>query len=139
MTAREFLSQAYLLDQRIRSKMQQVKDLRALACDVKAFAGDEPVSHTRDVTGLQNAVVKIIEEEQALNEEIDRFVETKRQIREMIDRVPDMTMRLVLEKRYLLFESWAQIISDLNYSKRWLLDLHSRALEIVDALLSDAA
>ena len=138
MTAREFLSQAYLLDQRIKSKMQQVKDLRALASDVKAFSGNEPVSHTRDVTTLQSAVVRIVEEEQALNAEIDTFVETKRQIREVIDRVPDMTMRLILEKRYLLFESWAQIIDDMNYSKRWLLDLHSRALEAVDEILADA-
>ena len=135
MTAKEFLSQAYLLDQRVRSKMKQVEELRALACDVKAFAGNEPVSHTRDVTSLQNAVVKIIEEEQALNDEIDRFVDARRQIRAVIDRVPDLTMRLILEKRYLLFEPWAKIVSDLVYTRRWVLHQHRVALEIVGEII----
>ena len=138
MTAKEFLSQAYLLDQRVRSKMKQVEELRALACDVKAFAGNEPVSHTRDVTSLQNAVVKIIEEEQALNDEIDRFVDARRQIREVIDQVPDLTMRLILEKRYLLFEPWEKIVSDLVYTRRWVLHQHRVVLEIVGEII-DAA
>ena len=135
MTAKEFLSQAYLLDQRVRSKMKQVEELRALACDVKAFAGNEPVSHTRDVTSLQNAVVKIIEEEQALNDEIDRFVDARRQIRAVIDQVPDLTMRLILEKRYLLFEPWEKIVSDLVYTRRWVLHQHRVALEIVGEII----
>lgn len=136
MNAKEFLSQAYLLDQRVQSKMRQVEDLRALACSVKGFVSEEPVKHTRDVTGLQNAVVKILEEEQALNEEIDRLVEVRRAIREVIDRVQDLTMQLILEKRYLLFESWEKICSDLAYSERWVFDLHSRALGAVEEILS---
>lgn len=139
MTAREYLSQAYLLDLRIRSKMRQVEELRALACSVQGFSAEEPVVHTKDVTGLQNAVVRIMEEEQALNEEIDRFVDLKREIRSVIDRVPDLTMRLILEKRYLLFESWVKIVTDLVYSRRWVFDLHRRALEYVDQLLEEGS
>ena len=45
-----------------------------------------------------------MEEERAINEEIDRLVETKRQIREVINLVNDVTCRLLLEKRNLLFE-----------------------------------
>ena len=135
MTALVFLSQAFRLELQVQSKLQQIADLRALASHVTAFTGNEPVSHTRDVTGLQNAVVKIIEEEQRVNEAIDSFVDVKRQVREVIDQVPDPLMRLILEKRYLLFESWDQIVSDLMYSRRWVMQLHRAALGVVEEIL----
>ena len=139
MNAKEFLSQARLLDLRVRARIRQVEDLRALACSVRGFSSEEPVSHTRDVTGLQNVVVKIIEEEQRLNEAIDNFVDVKLRIREVIDLVSDPLMQLILEKRYLLFESWDQIVADLAYSRRWVMQLHKAALEIVDQILENGA
>ena len=139
MTAREFLSQAYLLEQQVQVKMRQIANLRALATSVNGFASNEPVVHTRDVTGLQNAVVRIIEEEKVLNEEIDSLVEARQQIREVIEQVPDTMMRLILEKRYLLFERWEKIVEDLAYSPRWVYERHSQALEIVEEILDAAA
>ena len=139
MTAKEFLSQAYVLDQRIQAKMRQIADLRALASTVNGFASNEPVVQTRDVTGLQSAVARIIEEEQVLNEEIDALVEARQQIREVIDRLPDPMMCLILERRYLLFENWEKISADLTYSERWIYERHRQALELVEGILNDAA
>ena len=62
MNAFEFLSRAYRLELQVQSKSQQIADLRAMASHVSAFMGNESVSHTRDVTGMQNTVAKIVEE-----------------------------------------------------------------------------
>ena len=80
MTALEFLSQAYMLDQQIQTKMHQLSSLRSLSESMHSFRASEPVSHTKNVTMLEDAVIKIMEEEQELNAEIDRLVDLKREI-----------------------------------------------------------
>ena len=93
MTAFEFLSRAYRLDQQVQSKTQQISDLRAMASHVSAFMGNEPVSHTRDVTSMQTTVAKIIDEEARLNQEIDQLVDAKQEISEVIAQVQDVNLR----------------------------------------------
>ena len=114
MKASVFLGQAFRLELQVQTKLQQIADLRALASHVTSFTGNEPVSHTRDVTGMQNTIAKILEEEESLNARIDRLVDAKREIREVIDCVEDVTLRLILEKRYLLFQQWDEIAIDLG-------------------------
>ena len=108
-----------------------------MASRVNAFIGHEPVSHTRDVTGMQNTIAKIIEEEELLNARIDRLVDAKREIREVIDCVEDVTLRLILEKRHLLFQSWEEIAIDLRISSRWAKDRHKVALKEVERVLEE--
>jgi len=135
MNAFEFLSRAYRLDQQVQSKTQQISDLRAMASHVSAFLGNEPVSHTRDVTSMQGTVAKIIEEEARLNQEIDQLVDAKQEISEVISQVQDVNLRLILEKRYLLFEYWEKIAVDLGYTTRWVKERHKMALWVVDRIL----
>lgn len=79
--------------------------------------------------------MRIMEEERAINEEIDRLVETKRQIREVINLVNDVTCRLLLEKRNLLFETWPKICMDLKIGLRWAQTRHKDAVVIVQGIL----
>ena len=137
MKASVFLSQAFRLELQVQSKLQQIADLRALASHVTAFTGNEPVSHTRDVTGMQNTIAKILEEEENLNARIDCLVDAKREIREVIDCVEDVTLRLILEKRHLLFQSWEEIAIDLRISSRWAKDRHKVALKAVEKVLEE--
>ena len=130
-----FLGQAFRLELQVQTKLQQIADLRVLASHVTSFTGNEPVSHTRDVTGMQNTIAKILEEEENLNARIDRLVDAKREIREVIDCVEDVTLRLILEKRHLLFQQWDEIAIDLGISSRWAKDRHRKALKAVESVL----
>ena len=58
--AMAYLSQAYLLDQQIRTKLQQIASLRSLSGTMQSFAGAGPVVHTRNVTSLEDTVLKIM-------------------------------------------------------------------------------
>ena len=60
--------------------MHQLSSLRSLSESMHSFRASEPVSHTKNVTMLEDAVIKIMEEEQELNAEIDRLVDLKREI-----------------------------------------------------------
>lgn len=136
MTAKEYLSQAYRLDQRITSKLQQVESLRSLTERVTVAYGGEVVSHTRNVTSLQDTIVRLMEAEADLNREIDKLVDLKIEISNIIGEVHNEKYRLILEKRYLCFLSWDQIATDLNISRRWVLIQHDRAVKVVDRLIA---
>ena len=135
MDAKEFLSRAFFLEQRIQSKQEQIAALRSLASRVTISYGNEPVSHTRNVTSLQDTVEKILEAENELNRQIDTLVDTKLEIGRVIDRVENIQFRLILEKRYLLFRQWDDIGEEMGYSARWLQIRHHEALDEVQEIL----
>ena len=56
MTVKEYLSQAYRLDRRIDSKLEQLSALRDTTTKATAVMSDTPVSHTRNVHSLQDTI-----------------------------------------------------------------------------------
>ena len=135
MDAKEFLNRAYRMEQRVQSKLEQIEALKSLATHVTASFGAEPVDRTRNNTAMQDTVIRIMEAEQELNREIDELVDTKQEIKRTIDLVPDVTLRLILEKRNLCFEKWEQIAIDTYYSLRSVQEKHREAVRIVQAIL----
>ena len=135
MNALDFLQQAYMLDQRIETKLREISSLRSLAETMRSYSGNEPVCHTRNVTALEDSVIKIMEQERELNEEIDRLVDLKREILDVISEVKDMNFRLILEKRHLCFESWPQIGEEMGHTDRWAQTKHLMALRVVQQIL----
>ena len=136
MTAQEYLSQAYMIEQQIRSKQAQIESLRALAsCITPRPTDQEPVSHTRNVHSMEDTVLKIIEANRELAVQIDALVDKKIEISRIISRVENVEFRLVLEKRYLTFCTWEEIAADLHYSVRTAQRMHGRAMEEVQEMM----
>ncbi len=135
MNALEYLQQAYLLEQQIETKLHQITMLRSLAQTLRSYTGNEPVSHTRNVSGLEDSVLKIMEQEEELNAEIDRLVDLKKEIGDVLSEVKDLNFRLVLEKRHLCFESWPRIGEEMGHTDRWAQTKHRMALLVVQQIL----
>ena len=128
MTAKEYLGQAYRLDQRINSKLEQVMSLRTLATKATSTLSDTPPSGTRNVHRMEDIIVKIIEMENEINHDIDNLVDLKREMVSVIKAVTDPEYQTILELRYLCFKSWEQIAVDMNYSIQHIYRLRDRAL-----------
>ncbi len=137
MNARTYLSRAYCIERQIQSKQEQIAALNSLACRVTAPVGTEVVKGTRNTTAMQDAVERILEAEEELNRKIDELISMKMEIAGTIERVEDVTLQLLLEKRYLSFLPWEQIAMDLHYSGRWLQVKHNEALEAVQRILDN--
>ena len=135
MTAKEYLSQAYRIDQRINAKLMRISELRALAQKCTVAYGGERVSHTRNVASLEDSVMKIMEAEKELDAQIDLLVDTKKEIEGVIERVPDADCRLLLEMRYLAMESWTEIARQMNTYRMRVYRLHDKSLELVAEVL----
>lgn len=135
MTAKEYLSQAYKIDNDINSKLEQVALLRDLATKATTTISDMPGSPNRNIHKMENAIVKIVDLEDEINSDINELVSLKANITHMIKRVTNRQERTILEKRYLCFDTWEQISVDMNYSIQHTFRLHDKALREIDEFL----
>lgn len=131
MKAKEYLQQAFHLDKRINSKLEQLESLNALATKASSTLSDMPKSPNRGTSRLEDTIVKIIDLQEEINRDIDRLVDLKREIVEIIKQVENKELQALLEKRYLCFETWEEIAVDMNYSIQHIFRLHSKALDDV--------
>ena len=128
MTAKEYLGQAYRLDQRIDAKLEQVANLRALATKATATITDMPRSSSPNLQHMEGTIVKIVDLEQEINEDIDRLVDLKKEITSAIKAVSVPEYQVVLELRYLCYQRWEEIAVSMNYTTANVFLLHGKAL-----------
>ena len=131
MTAKEYLGQAYHIDQRINSKIEQVAALRELSVNVSNILSDMPSSGTRNIRGNESVIVKIIDLENEINDDIDSLVDLKREIMGSIKKVKNIEYQILLELRYLCFKPWEQIAIEMECGIDNVFKLHRKALNFI--------
>jgi len=139
MTAKEYLTQAKTLDQRINIKLERVSRLRSMTQKITAAMDSEPVSHTRNVTSMEDAIIRLMEEEESLNAAIDQLVDLKREISGVLEQIHAPDCQLLLELRYLCYRSWEEIAEVMCMHIRTVYKIHGRALQKVDAILNSTS
>ena len=131
MTAKEYLNQAYRLDQRIRSKQEQIATLNDLATSCSASMTGMPRNPNKGGSRMADAVCKIIDLQDSIAADMQELVELKAEIIATIKAVDCIEYQLILEKRYISGKSWPEIAVDLGYKMRHLYKLHDEALASV--------
>ena len=133
MKAKEYLSQAYRLDQRVDAKIEQVMALRNLAAKATSTLTDVAPSGTRNVHRMEDIIVKLIDLENEINADIDNLVALKHEIMAAIRSIHDPDYCTVLELRYLCFKPWDQIAVEMGYGIDNVYKLHRMALKTLEA------
>ena len=128
MTAKEYLSQAFHIDQRISSKLSQVMRLREAATSCTATLSDMPRPDSPSHERMADTICKIVDLEREINEDIDRLVDLKAEARRAINAVSDPDQQLILELRYLCYKPWLEIAEAMGYSEAGVYKLHGKAL-----------
>ena len=129
MTTKEYLAQAYRIDQRINSKLEQIVSLRELATKATSTLSDTPPSGSRNVHSMEGIIVNMMELENEINADIDVLVDLKKEIMSIIKKINNPEQQTLLELRYLCFKTWEQIAVDMGYSIQNAYKVHDRALE----------
>jgi hypothetical protein len=132
MTAKEYLNQALHLDNRINAKLEQIRSLRELAQNATSTLSDMPKDAQRNIRRMESTICKMLDLENEINADVDRLVELKREIMDVIGRVENPTYRMLLELRYLCFKPWDDVAAMMNYDRRYVHKVHGRALNEVD-------
>ena len=128
MTAKEFFSQAYQIDVRIDSKIEQVARLRELATKATQTLSDMPGSATKNTHQMEDIIVKIVDLENEINADLDSLVDLKARIIDIIRTVSDAEQQTLLELRYLNNKSWQQIADEMGYCRQHVFTIHKNAL-----------
>ena len=129
MTNKEYLRQAYRLDQKINSDIEEVARLREMAGNISSPVLGDKVQTSRNRDGLfVRNLEKILLLEEKINREIDALVDLKSQMRDVIAAVQDTDERMVLRYRYIHNLTWEQIGNELNADKSTIRRWHGSAL-----------
>lgn len=131
MTSKEYLNQAYRIDQRINSKIEQVSSLRDMLTRTNQTISDMPGNPNKDKSRLEETMVKIVDMENEISSDIDRLMDLKQEIMKAVRAVDDVQCQMLLELRYLCFRTWEDIADELNCTVRNVHNLHSKALGLV--------
>ena len=131
MDAKEYLSQAYRIDQRINSKLEQVMSLRSLLGKATGTLTGAPKAATPNPYSMEDTIAKMVDLENEINSDIDTLVDLKAEIMRCIKRVDNPEYQTLLELRYLCFKRWEEIAVELGYTQRHLLRIHDLALESI--------
>lgn len=137
MTAKEYLSQAYHIDERIESKLTQIETLKSLATRVTSVFSDMPHSSTPDNHRLEKIIADIIDLENEILDDVNELVDSKREVNSVINFVKNPEHRTLLEMRYLSFKNWESIAVELSLDLRWIYRLHSRALADIQKFIDN--
>ena len=129
--AKKYLSQAFGLNQRIESKIDQIAVLNDLATKATVTYSDMPKSPNRDGSRMEDAIIKIIDLEAEINQDMMKLVELKKDIIRRIKAVDGAELQTILELRYLSYMRWEEIAIELGYGIDNVYYLHRKALDII--------
>ncbi len=122
---KQWLKSYKALNLSIDQKLEELERLKSLACKVTQAMTGMPRGGN---SGKENTYLKIIELEDAINGEIDKYIELRNEIETAILSVNDLKLQNVLRHRYINGMTWESIAVKMNYDYRWVLKLHGKAL-----------
>lgn len=147
MTAKEYLNQAYKLDRKADMILQKADAMR------KSLYGRgqsyESGGHSDSSDSIAKAVAKVVDYEQKADEVINKLVDKRIEIENTINMISDPVQREVLERRYLLYQSWdgfydkisgqyiKGIYEIMGYSRSQVFKYHQKGLEVAKMRLNE--
>lgn len=125
---KNFLMGAHCIDMSIQCKLEQVRSLSDMATKATSTISDMPGSPNRNITKMEDVIVKIVDLQTEIGDDIDRLLILKKQINDCINQVDDREGRMVLEERYIRQNKWEDIANAANRSMRQIFRIHDAAL-----------
>lgn len=129
MKITDYLGQAYRLDLRINSHIEELDALNDMISSISSPKLSERVSTSpTNEAPFVKTICKMVEMQDLINSEIDKFVDLKKQIREVIDAVSNPNEAMVLRYRYISNLTWEDIAVEMHADKSTVRRWHSTAL-----------
>lgn len=131
---KEELRDIMYLDSRIESKLRQLERLKSTKDCLGSIDYSKDRVQTSGVTSsIENAVIRIVDLEQEINEDIDELVCMKQKAREEMNKATGIE-NIILEMRYLENMDWEEIAYRLNYSLPAVYKIHGQALKTIQSV-----
>ena len=135
MNAKEYLGQAYRLDQHINDRLMQLSQLRALTQRITTAYDSEVVSRTRNVHALEDSVIRLMEAEQEYVEAERQYSDLRNQVCSLLQRLDDPMNADILRLRYVEHKRMPAIAKELHLSRSSIYSRHEIALSELQGIL----
>ena len=129
MTAKEYLSRISMLDAQIKTRQNQVEELKALVeGSRKELSADRIQSSTKKDT-LAECVIRWIQFEKEITVKLNKLIKLKNRIIGQIYEMDNLRHIRILELRYVEQKKWEEIADDMKLDLRYIYRLHGYALQ----------
>lgn len=131
MKAKEYLQQLQRLDTMINQKIKELGDLRLMLQSVGGidYSKERVQSSPSGDAPFVKPVLRMIELEQEINAEIDRFVDEKHEIINQIQALQNPKHIDILYKHYVEFKRLEIVAVEMNFTYQYIVELHGTALK----------
>ena len=131
MKAKEYLQQLQRLDTMITQKIKELGDLRLMSQSVGGidYSKERVQSSPSGDAPFVKPVLRMIELEQEINAEIDRFVDEKHEIINQIQALQNPKHIDILYKHYVEFKRLEIVAVEMNFTYQYIVELHGTALK----------
>ncbi|OLR55290.1 hypothetical protein BHK98_03940 [Hornefia porci] len=132
--AKEFLGGYLNITEHIEQMTEELEALQRETGSISmALDGMPHGTKLSDRTG--QLAVRIAEMTLEIMDERTKAWEKREEIRNVILLVDDHNLCHVLRRRYIDGKMWEEIAVEMNYTYRWVISMHGRALEEVEEIL----
>ena len=137
MKAINYLKQIKIMDAKINADIEELASLKALATKTTSVLGGDRVQSSGSQQKMADCVAKIVDMKEQINTEIDRFIDYKREARELLSECESECITLI-SKRYFQFKTWEEIAVEMNFTYQWVSGgLHQKALAQAQRVLDE--
>lgn len=135
--AKDFLKQVRLCDIHINNKLEEKARLKSLALKITSSLSAEHVSGSANQDKIGDAIAKIIDLGNEIDKSVDEYVNKKKEVITVLEKIQNPDQLDILYKRYIQYESFEQISSEMSMSYRNVCNIHGKALHTVNELLKN--
>jgi len=126
--AKDYFAQIRKTDRLIVRLKSTVATLRAGLTSQNLELSADKVQTPGPSNHLEDAMIKILDLEDKIQARIVELATMRNDTFTMIKNIPDLDQQNILIGRYIQLKEWADIAVELNFSTKWVLKLHGKAL-----------
>lgn len=138
MTAKEYLSKVYVIQQRLKRLQRQREEMRNDLYSIKSPSFDpNKVQTSLEGDKMAALVAKVDELEREIVDETEELIDERQDILEHIERLQNERYKQLLFDRYVLCDKFEKIALERDKGIRWIYRMHGNALKAFEKVLND--
>ena len=138
MTAKEYLSKVYVIQQRLKRLQRQREELRNDLYSIKSPSFDpNKVQTSLEGDKMAALVAKVDELEREIVDETEELIDERQDILDHIERLTNERYKQLLFDRYVLCDKFEKIALERDKGIRWIYRMHGNALKAFEKVIND--
>lgn len=133
--AKQYLIEYTKMRKRVVRLQDKLDELNEQMDKITSWSDNERVQSSLDPDKIGALVAKKLDMQAEIVMIMDELMDKMEEVEFVLNQIENPDYALILQYRYIRGLTWNAIQDRMNFSKRWILILHGRALQEVDKLI----